>query len=65
MPKMKTRRAIAKRFRVTGRGKLKRAQANRSHLLTRRASNRMRRLRRNTEVHKSDSKQIKVLLPYS
>ena len=65
MPKMKTRRAIAKRFRVTGRGKVKRAHANRSHLLTRRAANRMRRLRRNTQVRGVDEKRVKRLLPYS
>ncbi len=65
MPKMKTRKAIAKRFRRTASGKFKRAKANRSHLLTRRASNRMRRLRRGGLLHKSDEKMIKRVLPYS
>lgn len=65
MPKMKTRRAITKRFRVTGRGKIKRTKANRSHLLTGRAPNRMRRLRRGGLVSADDEKRIKKLLPYS
>ena len=65
MPKMKTRKAIAKRFRMTASGKFKRAKANRSHLLTRRASNRMRRLRRGGLLDKSDEKMIKRVLPYS
>ena len=65
MPKMKTRRATAKRFRFTASGKIKRGRANRSHLLTRRAANRMRRLRRPALVSKSDKHRIKRLLPYS
>ena len=65
MPKMKTRRATAKRFRVTATGKLKRGRGNRSHLLTRRAANRMRRLRRGALVDKADERRIKRLLPYS
>ena len=65
MPKMKTRRATAKRFRMTASGKIKRGRGNRSHLLTRRAANRMRRLRRPALVSKSDEHRIKRLLPYS
>ena len=65
MPKMKTRKAIGKRFRLTASGKIKRARANRSHLLTGRAAKRMRRLRRGGLVHKSDEKMLKRVLPYS
>ena len=65
MPKMKTRKAIRKRFRITASGKIKHAKGNRSHLLTRRASNRMRRLRRGGLLDKSDEKMIKRVLPYS
>jgi large subunit ribosomal protein L35 len=64
MPKMKTRRAIAKRFRFTARGKIKRAQAFRSHLLTGRGANRMRRLRRAGLVDKTDQERIRRVLPY-
>ena len=64
MPKMKTRKAIRKRFRFTASGKLKRAKANRSHLLTRRSPNRMRRLRRGGLVDKTDEKMLKRVLPY-
>ena len=65
MPKMKTRRATAKRFRMTASGKIKRARGNRSHLLTRRSANRMRKLRRPALVSESDEHRIKRLLPYS
>ena len=64
MPKLKTRRSIAKRFRFTAKGKVKRAQAFRSHLLTGRAANRMRKLRRNTLVNRVDEERVKRLLPY-
>lgn len=64
MPKMKTRRAIAKRFRLTATGKIKRPRAFRSHLLTGRAANRMRRLRRPGLVHKADLKRVRRVLPY-
>lgn len=64
MPKMKTRKAIAKRFRFTGRGKIKRSQAFRSHLLTGRGANRMRRLRRAALVDKRDQERIRRVLPY-
>ena len=64
MPKMKTRRATAKRFRFTASGKIKRGRGNRSHLLTRRSANRMRRLRRPALVSKADEHRIKQLLPY-
>ena len=64
MPKMKTRRSVAKRFRFTAKGKVKRAQAFRSHLLTGRSSERMRRLRRNTLVNRVDEERVKRLLPY-
>ena len=65
MPKMKTRRATAKRFRINSKGKIKRGCGNRSHLLTGRAANRMRKLRRGALVDKSDEHRIKQLLPYS
>ena len=62
MPKMKTDRGAAKRFRVTGTGKLRRRQAFRSHLLEKKPSRRTRRLAREEDVAGPDAKQIKRLL---
>lgn len=64
MPKLKTRRATAKRFRLTASGKLRRAKAFRSHLMTHRSSKRKRRLRRSDLVSPADQERIKRLLPY-
>lgn len=62
MPKMKTSRSAAKRFRKTGRGKLRRQRAYSSHLLTKKNSKRKRRLRQRTLVAKADVKRVKRLL---
>ena len=62
MPKLKTRRSIAKRFRLTGKGKIKRAHAFRSHLLSGRSRNRKRRLRRPDVVNSADEKRIRSLI---
>ncbi len=64
MPKMKTNRAAAKRFWVTGSGKIRRGKASGSHLLTGKNRKRSRRLRNNDTVDKASFKQIKVLIPY-
>jgi large subunit ribosomal protein L35 len=65
MPKLKTHRGAAKRFKTTGNGKIKRWKANKSHLLTGKPSRRTRRLRSSTLVDKADVKRIKTLLPYA
>ncbi len=65
MPKMKTHRGAAKRFRVTGRGHLKRNHGFKSHLNTGKPSKRKRRLRQATLVAESFEKKIKRLLPYA
>jgi large subunit ribosomal protein L35 len=62
MPKMKTHRGAAKRFKKTGSGKLKRSQAMTSHILTKKSPKRKRQLRATTMVAKSDEKRIKRLL---
>jgi large subunit ribosomal protein L35 len=62
MPKMKTDRGAAKRFKVTGSGKLRRRQAFRSHILEKKPSKRTRRLARETDVAKGDVKAVKRLL---
>jgi large subunit ribosomal protein L35 len=64
MPKMKSNRGAAKRFRTTGTGKLRRAHACKSHLLTGKSAKRMRGLRKWATVDKADAKRIRVLAPY-
>ena len=64
MPKMKTKRAAAKRFKVTGTGKLKRMKANKSHILTKKSSKRKRDLRTATMTDKTNEQVMKKILPY-
>ncbi len=64
MPKMKTKRAAAKRFKLTGTGKLKRAKAFKSHILTKKSSKTKRNLRKAGLVSDSQEKVMKKLLPY-
>ena len=64
MPKMKTSRGAAKRFKRTASGKLKRYHATKSHLLTGKSPKRMRQLRKGTVVHPADAKRMKKLVPY-
>ena len=59
---MKTHKGAAKRFRVTGTGKLRREQANRRHLLEHKSSRRTRRLEGATEVRAADAPTVKRLL---
>lgn len=54
MPKMKTHRGTAKRFRVTGSGKLMRAKAYKSHIMTKKSQKRKRGFRHETEVSAAD-----------
>lgn len=64
MPKLKTHRGAAKRFKVTGKGKIKRSKAYKGHLLTGKPSKRTRHLRKNSLIDKADYGNIKKLLPY-
>lgn len=64
MPKLKTNRAAAKRFKVTGTGKLKRNKAGMSHILGKKSQKRKRNLRKAGIVDKTNEKQMKRLLPY-
>ena len=59
MPKMKTRRGAAKRFRVTGSGKIMRAKAYKSHIMTKKSQKRKCNFRHETEIAASDAKVIK------
>ena len=62
MPKVKTKRAAAKRFKVTGTGKLKRMKAYKSHILTKKSAKRKRNLRKGTILTSADEKRIKSVL---
>jgi large subunit ribosomal protein L35 len=64
MPKMKTLKGAAKRFKWTGSGKLKRFKAAKSHLLTGKPTRRTRPLRKSAIVHPADAKRIARLVPY-
>ena len=64
MPKMKTSRAAAKRFKATGPGKLKRNKAYKSHILTKKSPKRKRNLRKSAIVDASNVKSMKKILPY-
>ncbi len=64
MPKIKTSRAAAKRFRYTGSGKIRRAKAYKSHILTKKTTKRKRNLRKLGIVDASNEKQLRRLLPY-
>lgn len=62
MPKMKTKKAAAKRFKVTGSGKVLRAKVGHSHLLSKKSSTRKRRLRRKEVVVSGEIKDVKRML---
>ncbi len=64
MPKMKTRRAAAKRFKKTGTGKLVRNKAYKSHILTKKTTKKKRELRQSTVIDHANEKQMKKVLPY-
>ena len=59
MPKVKSRKSVAKRFRLTGSGRVRRYKANKSHILTKQTSKRKRRLRQPGMVSRADEKRIR------
>ncbi len=63
MPKQKTRRAAAKRFRITKKGKVMRNYANRRHLLECKSAKKMRQTKRGGQVAKADIARVKAMLP--
>ena len=65
MPKIKTNRAAAKRFKVTGTGKLRRSKAYKSHLLSKKSPKRKRNLRGAGLVDSTNMRGIRRLLPYA
>jgi large subunit ribosomal protein L35 len=64
MPKMKTRRGAAKRFKSTGNGKIIRSKAFGSHIMTSKTTKRKRGLRKSTVVDATNARAIKRMLPY-
>ena len=63
MPKIKTNRAAAKRFKKTGSGKFVFRKANASHILTKKTTKRKRTLRKSQIAKKTDRRELKLLLP--
>jgi large subunit ribosomal protein L35 len=63
MPKMKTHRGAAKRFKRTGGGKISRMRSGKSHILTKKSMKRKRRLRKETLISGSDLKRVEQMLP--
>ncbi len=64
MPKMKTKRGAAKRFRLSSTGKIKRSRAFKRHILTSKASKRKRHLDMDTLVNNADRRSVREMLPY-
>jgi len=64
MPKLKTSRSAAKRFKRTKTGKIKKKSANRGHILGKMSRKTKRKLRKSSYVSKADEKKIRRLLPY-
>ena len=65
MPKMKTNRGAAKRFKTTASGRFKRSQAYMNHILTKKSTKRKRQLREQLLVESADEKALRRMLPYS
>lgn len=65
MPKMKTHRGAAKRFKITGSGKIKRAKAFKSHILGKKSAKRKRNLREPGLISRADRDRVARLLPYA
>ena len=64
MPKIKTNSGAKKRFKLTGTGKVKRAHAYKSHILNKKTTKRKRNLRKQVTADKTNTAQIKRLIPY-
>lgn len=64
MPKLKTRKAAAKRYKVTGNKNFLRRHAYKGHLLMKKSNRQKRKLSQVTLVNESDTKAIKLMLPY-
>jgi large subunit ribosomal protein L35 len=61
----KTRKAVSKRFKITGTGKVRRQHASRRHLLSSKSAKRKRHMAKSAEVHHTDTKRIKMNMPFA
>ena len=61
----KTRKAVSKRFKITGTGKVRRQHASRRHLLSSKSAKRKRHMAKSAEVHKTDTARIKMNMPFA
>ena len=64
MPKQRTKRGAAKRFRLTAKGKVRRFKAYKSHILTKKSRKRKRNLRQSTILDASNEGQVRRMIPY-
>ncbi len=64
MPKIKSHSGAKKRLNKTGTGKIKRAKANKSHIMTKKTRSRKRKLRQSSTVGSANEKQARTLIPY-
>ncbi|MBO3458891.1 50S ribosomal protein L35 [Aetokthonos hydrillicola Thurmond2011] len=64
MPKLKTRKAASKRFRVTGSGKIVRRKAFKNHLLEHKTTNKKRKFSKMAVVNERDEENVRLMLPY-
>ena len=65
MPKLKTKRSAAKRFKVRSGGTIKRSQAYKRHILTKKTTKNKRHLRGSAGVHPTDKQHVRTMLPYA
>ena len=65
MPKLKTKKAAAKRFKITGTGKFKYSKANKQHILTKKSPKRKMTLRKQGVVDKTNEAAVRAMLPYA
>ena len=65
MPKIKTKKAAAKRFKITGTGKFKHKKANKTHILTKKSPKRKMNLRKAGMVDKTNEAAVRAMLPYA
>ena len=65
MPKLKSHRGAAKRFKIRSGGSIKRSQAFKRHILTKKSTKNKRQLRGSTSVHSTNADSVKAMLPYA
>ncbi len=65
MPKMKTKKSAAKRFQIRASGSIKRGQANKRHILTKKTTKTKRQLRGAVNLHPSDELSVRRMMPYA